>query len=1263
MNWKRFSRRDHCPICGGERHDCRQNLETNLIHCFSLDANPQDYIYRGQDSIGFGMWAHKADAEEWSQERREEWEREKEARRRERERVEQEKLKNLLTIPQRDQEIRSILSQLSLTDRHRQMLRQRGLTDSQIEEAGYRSVSKWQKLDIPVDNRLSGVNKLGNRLNNFTDGILIPIRDENGLYTLLRVNDLSPDTANKYYALSSAKRGVPIHLPNGEHPIAVYLPDKPYQINRIGFTEGLEYKPLLAAKKLGIPIIGVSGGNFANSKEAIKEAISFLKSEIRSSSLRCGAIAQKSEVESGEEEEFTFILLADGGSRINPHVTHNYSQLAEFIPNLKVADWGQLDSKDGLDIDELNSNQISSIKSLPFKEVFKIAKASSDLKLDDLFIKCLKSQVLGVAKPFIDFEPVNKSKKKTPKKIIHWQPGQHLPSPEKSEGLEPPIIKFKKGHRNQLINALKNSGWEYILDRSPTGLGKSHDAGLFENLQGKVWYLDLNHRNVSTETVRNNFTDVDPRHLGIFEDTPGRYELSGENQIKPSNCHNAELFLSLKNKNYNFEGDPTEKAPNPICEACIFHKMKLTESDGNSRDSSTDKTKDNQTSNKNNNTLKEAGTSVNNQTNNNDFNPDPNQPVNEVRSQKSEVRSGFDNEDNNNNNNNDNPTEKTTSNQTLKTTNNNPKAISLCAGSQGDGYGFRYQRSQALAASKTRLHPQQLASVQTTDNQTNYSNDAAFIEEASRTLELINITVTLQDFDSQLMDLYEKKPEFLTALQNLLHVRRYLTQEQQIEGYGLDHYRLKQILGQPPENLPEILDYLHQQLPQIKDLIEQPDSIRASDNGRKWANQQQAQTAQYARSILRREARDKTLTNIEKLPLNFLIDLLEIWSGKPGALQLTKSGEINISKPDYRVADILQQMGLTVLLDATGNKYTLAQKLQINPHQMIEIIEETNIYDNLTVVGVDVSGMGSNSWGDNALNRVAALKEKITELHQDVGFYTIKKYAKILGIDQYLFNHNRGSNADLGRSTIALFGKPYINIGAIMNEYICLFNPGFDESGKPIGWDEYYDEVVNAEIIQLLGRQRVHLYPDQQFTVYLCWTGMNLSFLQKMGIQVQYKSEYQLIPESAKRRQRDKWAIFNFTHQLMATGQKITQEAIAKGIGVTQGWVSKLFKGVETLTWKEFCQLFHSLYKETKESGIIKNDSLEVPYFRDWLELPPSEVASHLIQVIKDEGWSKMVEYLRQVCPLEAFQLLGILAYFVPDAELVWEEFLWPPPE
>ncbi|MEA5512306.1 plasmid replication protein, CyRepA1 family [Crocosphaera sp. UHCC 0190] len=346
-NWKRFTRRDTCPVCNGDRPDCRQSLETNLIHCRSLDANPSDYLYRGQDTWGFGMWAYKPDADEWADDRREERleerKRERELKKQQREQRDKEQLKKLLPIKERDRVIRLILDQLELSDRHRQILRGRGFIDTQIDEAGYRSVKQWQKLSKPVDNRLSGVNQQGNKLNNNTDGILIPVPNEDGLYTALRVNNLDSATneLGKYLWVSSKNsRGIPIDLPNGNLPIAVYLPDSPPKKPVIGFTEGLEYKPLLTAKKLGIPVIGASGGNFASSKEAVETAIATIKDKYG-------------------WETVNFVLYADAGSAINSNVTRAYEKLGEFISDLKIADWGQLNDKEnGLDIDEVAPNEI-----------------------------------------------------------------------------------------------------------------------------------------------------------------------------------------------------------------------------------------------------------------------------------------------------------------------------------------------------------------------------------------------------------------------------------------------------------------------------------------------------------------------------------------------------------------------------------------------------------------------------------------------------------------------------------------------------------------------------------------------------------------------------------------------------------------------------------------------------------------------------------------------------------------------------------------
>ncbi len=117
--------------------------------------------------------------------------------------------------------------------------------------------------------------------------------------------------------------------------------------------------------------------------------------------------------------------------------------------------------------------------------------------------------------------------------------------------------------------------------------------GLFANDEGKTWYLDLNHRNPTTETVERNFNDLPVRHNGLNHDpnrvTPLNYphlKWAGEGDENPdiqSLCHNAHLFLKLQNKGYpldslkDFEEDSNL---NPICKSCKFHKCQVDNGNG-----------------------------------------------------------------------------------------------------------------------------------------------------------------------------------------------------------------------------------------------------------------------------------------------------------------------------------------------------------------------------------------------------------------------------------------------------------------------------------------------------------------------------------------------------------------------------------------------------------------------------------------------------------------------------------------------------------
>ncbi len=362
MAWKRLTRGD-CPVCNGERKDCRQNTISNLVHCRSTEANPVDWNFLKLDTWGFGIWAYKPDTEAWNEQKREEWRREQEIRRKQEELQEQKRQQQSLSDVERDSQIRNILNQLTLSPRDRQRLKNRGFTEKQITSHQYRSVKKWQKLDWPVNPRLAGTSRNGQKLNNPSVGILCPVPNENGLYVGLRIYNpkSSENGLGKYTWLSSSKRGVTNKNQDGEHPIAIYYPDEYKCYDKIGLAEGLEFKAPIAANRLGYPVIGFSGCNFAMSPKTLQKALAKITQKLVNESTEYVVVAD------GQDKNPThptLVLLADAGCVLNQQVFRCYQNTVKLVESwsasIKIAWWGQVSKSTG-DIDEINPEQIAQI--------------------------------------------------------------------------------------------------------------------------------------------------------------------------------------------------------------------------------------------------------------------------------------------------------------------------------------------------------------------------------------------------------------------------------------------------------------------------------------------------------------------------------------------------------------------------------------------------------------------------------------------------------------------------------------------------------------------------------------------------------------------------------------------------------------------------------------------------------------------------------------------------------------------------------------
>ena len=449
--------------------------------------------------------------------------------------------------------------------------------------------------------------------------------------------------------------------------------------------------------------------------------------------------------------------------------------------------------------------------------------------------------------------------------------------------------------------------------------------------------------------------------------------------------------------------------------------------------------------------------------------------------------------------------------------------------------------------------------------------------------------------------------------------------------YGLDHRAVLEVLGQPPESIEKLITVVQELQPNLSEIVQEPDSVSGCSG--EWKT-----LGNLTRSLMRREATQNTYENLEAMPANLLIHILSIWAGEPGALRINKE-QISVTVRDERHGNILRSFGFVVLLDATPNKRLLAERIGVAPDSIIEIEQELPALDNLEVVNVYMEGMGSGDWSKRCLERLQALTKTLKQRHLELPLLGNKRYAEALKLEGWWFNHNRGSNEFKGKKAIAAFGSPYVHVGAAQDEYLALF-------GNLDSFDEYYQQLVKAEIIQLIGRQRSHLYPDEQFKLYLVGTNQDLSFLSvRFAIQVTQQEAFEICPEAGTKTQAGRWAILKAVSEAIATGKKLAQIStteVAHAVGLTQGRISQLVKALGG--WREFKKLLVPLCNPCREFNNFSTQ-VEDGWLRVIFNLPPLEAVKEAVEIVKAVG----VDELQNLASFETrVRLVGMLLSLLP---------------
>ncbi|GAP99603.1 hypothetical protein [Leptolyngbya sp. NIES-2104] len=488
-----------CPICQGDRKDCRENTASQIIHCRDLNATPVGFRFLGEDAIGFSMWIADSQSStpiDLIPHR-----------------IEPSQPRQTLSVEERDRQFRRICRSTGYpATRHRQSLIDRGLTSNQIEWAHDQGLLwSWAAhAQIPgVTADLPGVTPRG-YLRGYR-GFAIAVPDINGKILGAQIK---PDNGKYFWVSSETIEGAGIHLPTGEVPIGVYRPQETIQTTEINLAEGF-LKPLIASQRFGLLMIGATGGQWARSPQLLRQFLDQAAVELKTQKV---------------------VLNADAGAVQNRDVLREYRETWNLIQSwgysVQVRWWKQI-TKAACDIDELDFTAFSTAQLISIEAFEAIAAQQENLLVQEL--RHLLRRLSRKPNPARGF--------------------QRTPIPQPSM-----IVEYDSCDRQQVWQRAIDQGYQYILDQSGTGSGKSYTAGqLTPETFGvrQLFYVSNDHRNPTTETLQseNGWIDLEARHGGLISkpqpDGSERLQRAspGTAYTIAPNCNRTQLINVLRSKN------------------------------------------------------------------------------------------------------------------------------------------------------------------------------------------------------------------------------------------------------------------------------------------------------------------------------------------------------------------------------------------------------------------------------------------------------------------------------------------------------------------------------------------------------------------------------------------------------------------------------------------------------------------------------------------------------------------------------------------
>jgi len=485
--------------------------------------------------------------------------------------------------------------------------------------------------------------------------------------------------------------------------------------------------------------------------------------------------------------------------------------------------------------------------------------------------------------------------------------------------------------------------------------------------------------------------------------------------------------------------------------------------------------------------------------------------------------------------------------------------LEACRG--GHVFGFLHERLNALKSSRLRAHPESLPDPTEYD----YSDVVLLWDEWSTLLRTTRtLDVNVRDLDGLIGQLLVKDPKLFCALATLLQgLRAMLTGEtKQPNRYGWNHTAVVELLPQLPEELDEVA---------IEQAIAPDLSYLDPTSG--YGISAAALPASIRKKFTESDAKVAE-TIKQKFYKQWLMPFLKVLKGGAGYLRVAQ-GVLSITLPDDRLVRTAKAAKANIFLDATGEAGELAQLLGIAPTEIISLQQTVPEYNNLEITQVTTLGrLGNCDRSEFLQQRIEAVVNALLEKDPNTKVIDFKKFAQDSSLRWWV--ESRGVNDLESTTTLILIGTPCRTLSHLEAEFTLMHGrvsqPGCVEVKYPVqikgqsppGVQPYFEMKVSADlefrafvrhriladIHQAIGRLRTHRRPGETLRIYFLGD-------YPLDLPVTLTPASEVTPEAASKTERVELAIKAAVAELQATGQKVTQSAIAFLTGYSQQHISR----------------------------------------------------------------------------------------------------------